>query len=86
MLQTDPENIADVPQIACYQIETAVGIVPPADRDLLDPAAHASRNRQNLDIEHIAVNLRSLENSLGYVVLEKLEAALRILDAAEPHH
>jgi hypothetical protein len=36
VLQPDLENVADVPQVATYQVEPAVGVVAPVDRQLLD--------------------------------------------------
>src|SRR6185295_15214484 len=83
VLQPDPENVAHVAQVAAHQIEPAVGVIAPADRQLLDPVAEAPRDRQNLHVEHVAVNLLAAEQLFRHRVLEKLEAALRVLYAAQ---
>src|ERR1019366_9446547 len=83
VLQPDPENVAHVMQVAAHQVEPAVGIVAPADGQLLNPVAEAPRNRQNLHVEHVAVDLLPPEQLLGHRVLEELEPALRVLDARE---
>src|SRR5450759_2827411 len=86
VLQPDPENVAHVAQVAAHQIQPAVGVVAPTDRQLLDPVAQPPRNRQNLHVEHVAVDLLAAEQLLGHRVLEELEPALRVLYAREADH
>src|SRR5689334_16755482 len=83
VFHADPENVAHIAQIAGDQIETAIGIVAPTHGHLLDPVAQAARNRQDLDVEHVRVDLLPAEEFLGHVVPEKLESALRVVDARQ---
>src|ERR1039458_2038296 len=86
VLQPDPENIAHIAEVAPRQVQPAVAIVAPADRQLLDPIAQPPRDGQNLHVEHVAVDLLPAEQFLGHRVLEKLEPALRVLDPTEADH
>src|ERR1039457_4507591 len=86
VLQPDPENVAHVMQVTAHQVAPAVGIVGPAARQLLNPVADAPRNRHNLHVEHVAVDLLPPEQLPGYRVLEELEPALCVLDAREADH
>src|ERR1017187_76344 len=83
VFQPDPENVAHVAQVATHQIEPAVGVVAPADGQLLDAVPQPPRDGQNLHVEHVAVDLLPPEQLLGHRVLEELEPALRVLDARE---
>src|ERR1019366_5538508 len=85
VLPPDPENLDHVAQRA-YQVEPAVGVVAPADGQLLDPVPQAPRNGQDLHVEHVAVDFLPAEQLLGHRVLEELEAALRVLNPRETNH
>src|SRR5215471_10920620 len=86
VLHPDPENVAHVAQVARYQVQAAIGVIAPANRQLLDPVSQAARDGQDLDVEHIAVDLLPPEQLLGHGVLKELETALRVLDAGKSHH
>src|SRR6185369_12102597 len=86
VLQPDPENVAHVAQVAAHQIEAAVGVIAPADGQLLDAVAEAPRDRENFHVEHVAVDLLAAEQLFRHRVLEELEAALRVLYAAQPDY
>src|ERR1017187_5915108 len=86
VLPPNPENVAHVAQVAAYQIEPAIGVVTPADRQLLDPVSQPSRDGQNLHVEHVAVDLLPAKQLLGDGTLEKLEPALGVLDPRQADH
>src|ERR1035438_2420582 len=79
VFQPDPENVAHVAQVAAHQIEPAVGVVAPADGQLLDAVPQPLRDGQNLHVEHVAIDLLPPEQLLGHRVLEELEPALCVL-------
>src|ERR1043166_1577220 len=86
VLEPDPENIAHVAQVARDQLQAAVRIVAPRNRHLLDAVSEAPRDRQNLHVEHVAIDLLAPEELLRGVAREKFEPALRVLNSPHPHH
>src|SRR5215470_8669703 len=83
VFQADPENVTYVPQIASHQVQTTIGVVAPANRYLLDAIAEPPRDRENLHIEHVCVDLLPAEQFLRHIVPEEFEAALGVVDAGE---
>src|ERR1043165_1208078 len=86
VLEPDPENIAHVAQVARDQLQAAVRIVAPRNRHLLDAVPEAPCDRQNLHIEHVAIDLLPPEELLRGLAREEFEPALRILNSRQPHH
>src|SRR6266536_528610 len=83
VLEPDPENVAYIAQVAAHQVEAAIGVVAPADRHLLNAIAEAARDRQNLDVEHVGVDLLTPENFLRRIALKELKSTLRVVDAGQ---
>src|SRR5580693_5135602 len=54
--RADAENVNYVPQVSADQRQTAIAIVAPADRHLLNRVAQAAGQHQDLDIEHISID------------------------------
>src|SRR5262245_43305391 len=83
MLHADFEYVAHVLEVARDQVQAAIGIVAPSYRNLFDAIAEAPGDRQDLDVEHIGIDLLTPEELFGGVLLEELKAALCIVDAGE---
>lgn len=86
----DAEDVAHVADVAGDEVEAGVGVVAPADGDLLEAGAHAEGQGDDFDVVHIAVDGGVGEDGFGEGVAEELKAALGIADAGqadqELHH
>src|ERR1051326_5909937 len=82
----DGENIAHVANVSVQQFEAAVSIVVPADGHFLDAEPEAMGQRQDLHVEHVAIDLLQLEELEGDLPLEEFETALAVVHAGKADH
>jgi hypothetical protein len=76
----DLENVDEVPQITAQQAETAIPVIVPPDRNLLNTVTKALSQGEDLDVKHIAVDFLPPKEFQGSFAVEELEAALSIND------
>lgn len=81
--EANPEKIDDITNIPAEQLKTAVAIVTPTDRYLLDAIARSQSQSKDFDIKHVAVDLLAPEKVEGDMAAEELEAALGIGDTGQ---
>ena len=80
----DAKNVLHILNVSGYEIEPGVGVIAPANGDLLHFRAHTEREGEDFDIVHVTVNFLDGKNRLSQIMLEELESALRIGDAWQP--
>src|SRR5262249_35194816 len=81
--KADPDHIKDVPEIAAQQLEAAVMIVVPTNRDLANRIIKQLRQVQKLDVEHVAVNFLALEKHARSILGKEFEPALSVRDTGQ---
>src|ERR1700733_8269733 len=82
----DPEDIGDIAKITSNQLQTAIGVIVPTDRDLLDPITEPLGNREYLNVEHVPIYTLTPEQIASHVALKKLESALCVRYARQSHY
>src|SRR5688572_32948176 len=82
VVPADREHVAEHPDGVLDGVDAAAGGVRPGDGHFLDAVAQLTGNVQYLDVEAEADDPLSSEHVLGALARERLEAALRVLDAA----
>src|SRR5687768_5823872 len=81
--QADAKQVPQVSQVPPHELEPAVPVVPPADRDLRDAIPGADREIEDLDVEHVSVDTLPREDVVGSGAPEELETALGVGDPVQ---
>src|SRR6185437_7502145 len=80
---TNPKDVLYVLKVSADQLQPAISVVVPPDRNFLHRVAELQSHRQDLHVEHIAVYLLTAKDLNGRILLEELKAALRIANSRQ---
>jgi hypothetical protein len=82
----DFENICDIAEIPAKQLQAAVRIVMPADRNLFNAIAPPLSQSENFDVVHVSVNALTAEQLTCNLAPEELEATLCVANIPQSYH
>src|SRR5690349_13551525 len=83
-MEANTQNIQHIAPVSRHKIQTAIAVVVPAHANLLYAIAALFGEVQNLDVEHIAIDLLAAKQIARHFTTKELEAALRIAQAPQP--
>jgi hypothetical protein len=81
----DSQKVQAITDVSGDEIEPAIAVVAPRNRDLRDSKAPLSSEVEHFNVEHVPIDSLSSEEIEGDCALEELEAALRVVDVVEAH-